>query len=114
MFGGLGPMKVLNIHFWYDAPQFFSCRSMKDGRLFLALAVEELPNSARWLYLPVSEPRLCSIEAGDLTPYLAFKLAENGEVYEAELFNDGAITVRPLTASKIPDEDLPAPDVCLA
>ncbi|TKD67695.1 DUF6575 domain-containing protein [Pseudalkalibacillus hwajinpoensis] len=105
----LGPLKVLDIIFYYDGPRIFTCRN--NSTEFLAFLVDELEKSDHWLFIPVSKSRVNEIKRGSKSIRDAITNAED-HLFEVHLpVTEGfKPTIDILCRGDVPDEYLPDED----
>ena len=99
---------------YYDGPRLM-LQGCEDGRLFLAWWHDDDGAVERWIYLPVSEPRLCAILSGKVTARASMDNPEDGYilVVDVDWDNDAAMQTVKTTTAALPQDALPHPDVRL-
>lgn len=103
----LGMFTLVEVYIYYDRPCLFSCRNT-EGQFFLALWIDETPESDRWLYTPVSKTVLNIIQSSDFDFRSVFQNASEGYVFDVEVFYDGRSSrVSKLNCSDLSDDVLP-------
>lgn len=105
-----GRLEIFEVYGFYDAPVLVSCKTA-TGSLFLAVVIDETPESQEWLYVPLSHDRLLEIRSGGVDLHSAFSAPEDGVVFRAQVPHDEskAATVSPIDPASLPDEALPEP-----
>jgi hypothetical protein len=105
----LGALELDEVYEYYDGPRLFTCRTPSD-RTYLAVSIHEDSERDVWLYVSVSPRRLADIRTGQIDLEQAFRLAEDGDVYEVTVPRaDGQSSVRILSAAELTADILPAP-----
>lgn len=104
----IGNIYVTEEIIYYDKLLTFVCKN-EIGNLFLASCLD-LDEIEQWLFLPLSEARLIQVLRGSITAYEAFKNAELGFLWKAELKANNYTSG---TAYKViaNDKDLPDKDI---
>ncbi len=103
----LGALELDEIFEYYDGPRLFTCRTPSD-RTYLAVSIRDEPDQDVWLYVSVSSRRLADIRAGQMDLQQAFRMAEDGNVYEVTVPRaDGRSSVRILPTSELTADILP-------
>ncbi|MGB5961237.1 MAG: DUF6575 domain-containing protein [Coleofasciculaceae cyanobacterium] len=101
----IGNLEMLEVYEYYDKPCLFSCRN-GSGQIYLAVWIDETPNSDSWLYVPLSSRRFQYIRSGGIDLHDAFLMAEDNFVFQIITFNNDT----PAEVTTIPcerlDEDL--------
>ena len=100
---------------YYDGPRLL-LRGSEDGRLFLAWWHDDDGAVERWIYLPVSEPRLRAILSGEVTVRASLDNPEDGYVLvvDVDWDDDAATHTVKTTTAALPQDALPHGDVRLA
>jgi hypothetical protein len=103
----LGNLEIFEIYGYYDKPCLFSCRNRAE-HTFLAISVDETSDFDRWLYAPISLGRLDYLKSGGIDLRSAFSKAENGFVFDVEIFYDDRFSnIKTLACLDLTDDLLP-------
>ncbi len=93
---------------YYDGPRLLLQRS-QAGQLYLAWWNDADESIDRWIYLPVSEPRLREILSGSVSPLDALSNPEDGNllVVDIDVGIDSVNQTIVTTAASLPQDSLP-------
>ena len=93
---------------YYDGPRLLLQRS-QAGQLYLAWWNDADESIDRWIYLPVSEPRLRDILSGNVSDLDALNNPEDGYllVVDIDIGIDSVIQTIVTTAASLPQDSLP-------
>jgi hypothetical protein len=99
---------------YYDGPRLLLQRSLA-GQLFLAWWSDSDEAAERWIYLPLSEPRLHTILSGEIPSLDGLNNPEDGFLYAVDIDeNTGSVIRTVLTdAASLPQDALPLPGATL-
>ena len=84
-------LELVETFIYYDQPVLFTCKSLssevhscKDakGKLYLAVAADENETMETWLYVEISDQRLCDLKSGVIDLRSAFAEPEQNTVIE--------------------------------
>lgn len=100
---------------YYDGPRLL-LRKSKAGQLFLAWWCDSDETTDRWIYLPVSESRICTILSGEIPDLEALQNPEDGHLFVVDIDGDSEFIVQTVmtNANLLPPEALPSPKVRLS
>ena len=89
----------------------FSLRRSDDGQLYLAWWSDADGSAERWLYLPLTQPRLWDILSGELPSRTALNTPENGYVLVIDIASDTDTVIDAVrtNASALPQDTIPLP-----
>ncbi len=95
---------------YYDGPRLILRRS-DDGQLYLAWWSDADQNVERWIYLPISLMRLCSVLTGKTPSRNALNSPEDGYVLALDVSpdTDHVIHTVKTIASAVPQHSIPLP-----
>jgi hypothetical protein len=95
---------------YYDGPRLILRRS-DDGQLYLAWWSDADQNVERWIYLPISLMRLCSVLTGKTPSRNALNNPEDGYVLALDVSpdTDHVIHTVKTIASAVPQHSIPLP-----
>ena len=93
---------------YYDGPRLMLQRS-KAGQLYLAWWNDTDEETDRWLYLPISEPRLHKVLSGEIPVLEALNNPEDGNllVVDIDVNTDTVAQAVATTAAALPQDSLP-------
>ena len=100
---------------YYDGPRLL-LRRVDDGQLYLAWWSDADESTERWLYLPLTQPRLWDVLSGELPSRTALNTPENGYVLVIDVASDTdtIIDVVRTNASALPQDTIPLPGARLS